>query len=277
MRGSPNVRRLRRPISVAVSTAPAPVTLISAPRHGKGIQPLVDEKDLSNFLREVSVSADMETRDITGLADLDRVFLSGPKDATVSFDGLFAASTTAADDIANYLDGAFGGSTKQVITVDLERSTGGRALMLRVDDSSYDVASPMDDLVTVAVDAQASDGYAGGRMLRPLLAATATGSNGNILTSGTTTVGGTTSGGVGHFHLTAASTITSLTAKVQHSTTGSTWADLITFTAATAETFQRSTVSGTVKERLRSTISSFSGGAGKSATCAGAFSRRERT
>lgn len=248
-----------------------------SPQHGKGTRVLLDEKDLSDFLREISVSAEMESGDVTTFGDNDRSYIPGLRDATFSFEGLFAASTTAADDVVNYLDGSLGGSTKQVLTVDLQRSTGGRALMMRADDTSYDISAPVEDIVSVSVDAQASDGYYGGRMLRPLAAATSTGSNTGVATAGTTAAGGTTGGGVGHFHLTAQSTITSLVTKVQHSTSGSTWADLITFTAATSETFQRSTVSGTIKERLRSTISTFTGGAGKTATVAVAFSRRLKT
>ena len=248
-----------------------------SPRHGKGIRPLLDEKDVSDFLREVTVSAAMDPAEVTTFGDNDRSYIPGLRNGTFSFDGLFSASTTSADDVANYLDAALGGSTRQVLTVDLERSTGGRALLMHADDTSYDVSAPLDDVVSVAVDAQASGGYAGGRMLRPLGAATTTGSNSGVATPGTTGAGGTTGGGVAHLHVTAASTVTSLTGKVQHSTSGSTWADLVTFTAATAETFQRSTVSGTVKERTRFTISAFSGGAGKSATLAAAFSRRYRT
>lgn len=248
-----------------------------SPIHGKGVRVLIDEKDFSPFLKSVSVSAEVDTSDVTTFGDNDKEFIPGLRDATYTFDGLFSASTTAADDIANFLDGSLGGSTRHAFTVDLGRSTGGRAWLVNADNTSYDISSPVDDVVSLSVDAQASGGYAGGRTLRPLSAATSTGSNSGVLTAGTTAAGGTTGGGVGHFHLTAQSTLTSLTCKVQHSTSGSTWADLITFTATTAETFQRSTVSGTVKERLRSTISTFTGGAGKTATLGVAFSRRFKT
>ncbi len=252
-----------------------------APVHGKGTRVLLDEKDASVFLREITVSASMEPGEITTFGFNDRAFIPGLKDGTFSFDGLFSAATSAAstggdpDDIVNFLDDALGGSTKHVLTVDLQRSTGGRALLMNSDNTQYDISVPVDDVVSIAVDSQASQGYAGGRMLRPLSAITTTGSGSGILTAGTTAVGGTVgSGGVAHFHLTAHSTVTSLINKVQHSTSGSTWADLITFTNATHETFQRSTVSGTVKEYLRSTVSTFTGGAGKSATLAVAFSRK---
>ncbi len=246
-------------------------------RHGKGVRPLVDEKDLSPFLKEVTVSASMDPAEVTTFQDNDKNFIGGLRDVTMSMEGLYAASTLAVDDVSNYLDGAFGGSTRLVVTVDMEGTTGGRSLMMTGDQVAYDISAPVSDVISISADVQGSQGYSGGRMLRPASAATTTGSNTGVATPGTTVAGGTTGGGVGHFHLTAQSTLTTLTGKVQHSTSGSTWADLITFTAATQETFQRSTVSGTVKERTRFTISTFTGGAGKTATVAASFSRRVRT
>lgn len=249
------------------------------PKHGKGVRVLTDEKDLSDFLREVGVSASMDPADITTFGDNDRSYIPGLKDATLTFDGLFSASTTPADDIANFLDDALGGSTKHVYTVDIDRSTGGRAWMMKADNTSYDISAPVADVVSVSVDAQASDGYTGGRMLRPLSASTSTGSNSGVATPGTTAAGGTTGGGLAHLHVTAvASTFASATFRVQHSTSGSTWATLHTFTAATGITFQRSTISGTIKERVRSTISSYTATTGADTiTAAVAFSRRFRT
>lgn len=245
------------------------------PIHGKNLRPLVDEKDLSGFLRELTVSSEVETAEITTFGDHDKEFIPGLRDATLSFDGLFSASTTSVDDITNWLDDALGGSTRHVVSVDVDRSTGGRAWLLRTDNTKYDISAPLDDVVSVAVDMQASSGFRGGRMLRPLRTSTSTGSQSAVLTPGTTSAGGTAGGGVGHLHVTAvASTFNTCTFKIQHSTSGSTWADLIAFTATTAATFQRSTVAGTIKERLRSTISSYTAVAGAdSITAAVAFAR----
>ena len=222
----------------------------------------------------------MDPAEVTTFGDNDRNYMPGLRDGTLSFDGLFSASTTPTDDIVLYLDGALGGSTKQVFTVDVDRSTGGRAWLMRADDTTYDISAPLSDVVSVSVDAQASDGYRGGRVLRPLAAATSTGSNSAVATAGTTAAGGTTGGAVAHLHVTAfGSTKNGATIKVQHSTSaGSTWADLITFsTLAGDPTFQRSTVAGTVKEQVRATISAMSSGAGstaKSITHSVAFARQ---
>jgi|2_EtaG_2_1085320.scaffolds.fasta_scaffold10065_5 hypothetical protein len=252
-----------------------------APIHGKNVRLLIDERDFSDFTNECSVSIEADMAECTVFGSNDRAFAPGLRNATFAFNGLFSASDTATDDIANHFDDALGGSTETVVTVDMSRSTGGRALMMRSDVSSYDISSPVDDIVQVALDSQGSDGYLGGVMLRPLSAAATTESNTAIKTPGTTgsTEGGTTGGGVGHFHLTAESTLVSLTAKIQHSTSaGSTWADYLTFAAATGVTFERSSSTAKVKEHLRATISSYTTSAGtESATLAMAFSRRVRT
>lgn len=247
-------------------------------RAGKGIRPLVDEKDMSAFLTEVSVAAERDPLDVTTFQDNDRNYIPGLGNVTASMDGFFAASTTAVDDLANYMDSQIGGSTKMVVTIDMQGTTGGRALMLTGDHTAYDIDSKADDVVGLSVDIQGSNGYAGGVMLRPLSAATSTGSNTGVITPGTTAAGGTTGGGVAHLHVTEESTANAVF-KVQHSTSGSTWADLITFATVTSgPTFQRSTVAGTVKERVRSTISTFSTSTGtESVTAAVAFSRRART
>lgn len=250
-------------------------------RHGKGIRPLVDEKDMSEFLTDFTVSASMDPAETTTFQNNWRTHMVGQKDVTVSFDGLFAAATASTNDIANYLDGAFGGSTQMVITVDLEGTTGGRALMLTGNPVGYDVASPAAGLVTVSFDVQGSNAvgsYMGGVMLRPNVASTSTGSQSGVISPGTTGAGGTTGGGTAHLHVTSvSSTFGSATFRIQHSTSGSTWATLLTFTAATGLTFQRSTVSGTVKERLRSTCSSYtSAGTSDTITASIAFSRNGR-
>ena len=85
---------------------------------------------------------------------------------------------------------------------------------------------------------------------------TGTGSN---LDNSTSSSGG----GVGYFQALSLTGSGSLTGKVAHSTDGTTFADLITFTACTAELAstagQRSTVTGTVNRYLRAawTISGF--------------------
>lgn len=58
-------------------------------------------------------------------------------------------------------------------------------------------------------------------------------------------------GGAAFLHVTAYSGFTNVAFKIQHSTDGTTWSDLASFTSVTATTSQRVEVSGTVNRYLR--------------------------
>lgn len=248
-------------------------------RHGKGTKVYINQFDLSAQLQSAKFSSVCPSADVTTFTNNDMVYIPGIRDATISLDGRFNFSTgsgsSAADAIfARYL----GGSTQWVTTIALEgQTTGGWAVMMKGDSIAHDVDSPAEGIVTTAAQVQGSSLHPGGVMLRPLAAATATTANSAVKFAGSTTTGFSTGGGVAHLHVTAASTVTTgYTIKVQHSTSGSTWVDLVslaTLTTSDGGTFVRSTVSGNVKEQLRANLSAFTGGAAKSITFAVAFAR----
>ena len=246
-------------------------------RHGQSAAVFCDEKDLSKFLREATISASMDPAEVTNFGSgCDREYVKGPRTNTVSCDGLFAAATSAigfsTNDIANYMDAHFAGSSQQVVTICPEgASTGRRAYLFKSDITTWDISAPVADVISASVDfnCAGTPGWAPGKLLAYKVSA-ATGSGGTVAYQGSTTVGGSTGGGLAHLHVVSETAVTTATFKVQHSTSGSTWADLTTFTAATGITFQRSTVAGTIKEKLRATCSAFTG---TSLTWAVAFSR----
>ena len=245
-------------------------------RHSKDAVVYWGQYNLSKFLNAASISASMDAGETTNFASAgNREYIKGLKDATLAMEGFYSVATTEpSTEITDVLTSAFAGTTSPVVTVGLEDDTiGRRAILFLGDIVGFDIDSPVDGVITSSVDLQGSKGYEGGFWLRPLSASTSTGSN-TAVNSGLTN-GGTTGGGVGHLHVTSvASTFASATFKVQHSTSGSTWADLISFTATTAARVQRSTVSGTVKEQVRATISSYTATAGADTiTAAVAFAR----
>lgn len=250
-------------------------------RHGKKTAVLIDQYLFSEFLNSFTISASMDPAETTTFGRDDKTYVVGLRDVTLSLEGLHASSgnagvgpSTNVDGITEFFDDALGGSTRVVVTV-LPDSTaiGSRALMMTGDPVAWDVSAPVSDVVSCSAEIQGSFGYRGGRLLRYNVASTSTGAQAAV-NSGLTN-GGTTGGGVAHLHVTSvSSTFGSATFKVQHSTSGSTWADLITFVATTAASFQRSTVAGTVKEQVRSTISAYtSAGAADTITASLAFAR----
>lgn len=253
-------------------------------RHGKKTGVLIDQFHFSEYLNDCTVSASVDMAETTTYRKDDKTYVPGLRQATFGLKGLFATSgssgagaSTNIDSIAEYFDDALGGSSNVVCTVVIDSTAvGSKAYLMKADPMAWDVSAPAQGIVSCEAQLQASDGYRSGKLLRWQVASTSTGSQSAVSAAGTTAAGGTTGGGVGHLHVTAvSSTFGSATFKIQHSTSGSTWADLITFTAATAQTFQRSTVAGTVKERVRATLSSYtSAGTSDTVTASIAFARR---
>lgn len=244
-------------------------------RHGSGAKLLVNKRNFSPLLTDGTISASLDVPEVTTWGDADKEYLpGGVGDVTASFDGIHAQSATAADDITRFFDAALGGSTNHICTFGPEGDTVGRwAYLFRAEQTGFDVDAPASDVVKVAVDMQGSGGLDSGVWLRSLSTnSSSTGMGSAVLCAGSTTVGGTTGGGVAHFHATSINSTGNLTVRIQHSTSGSTWATLLTFTAASTATVQRSTVSGTIKEQLRAGVSSFS--TDGAATFAVAFARR---
>src|SRR5262245_14829112 len=117
-------------------------------------------------------------------------------------------------------------------------AVGNRLTTLYANEVSFNPVQVIDDLVKLTLNAESEeDGVDFGFSLHGLIAETTfpfTGSNVDNLA-------GTTNGGVGVVHCSAiAGAAPNITVKIQHSTNGSTWADLVTFTAiTTANTSQR--------------------------------------
>lgn len=239
-------------------------------RHGKGTRVLINQFDFSASMQDVKFTSVAPSADVTCFQQNDMNYIPGIREGKISLDGRFAFSTGAASTspdrvFANYL----GGSTQWVLSIGPEgQSTGGWAFMLKSDETAHDIDSPIEGVVSLAAQAQGSSFHTGGVFLRPLTTAHSTavgGTNTGVVFAGSTATGFSTGGGVGQLHVTYTTKVTgtrTATFKIQHSTSGSTWADLIVFTNATKATFQRSTVAGNVKERLRSTISAFAGSSG---------------
>lgn len=252
-------------------------------RSGKGAVLLFNNANLSGILQNVTVQQSAAALDVTVYGDNDKAYISGLRDGNVKYEGLFdgTALSTASTASTGALDYRFAtalqASTQPVVTYGPEGGTiGRRARLYRQESVSYMAQSPVADVVRVSAEGQISNGKTqAGVWLLPPAAYTSTSSTYASVNSGVT--GGTTSGGTGHFHMTADSTVATFQVKIQHSSAAVSWADLITFSSSTGTTasgsVQHSTVSGTVKQYVRAAITTFTGGTGKSATVGVAFAR----
>jgi hypothetical protein len=219
--------------------------------HGKGTIVLYNEFNLSSYFNEASASRSVETAETTTFGNSAKTYITGLIDGTLSLSGMFDGAANAIDqeltDVLGLNDGAN-------ITVAPEGSLalGLRTMSLKGELTSYEVSSPVGDVVSASSEFQADNGIASGISLHDLVARTATGT-GTSVDNATSS----TRGGFGTLHVTANTMDANTVLKVQHSADNSTWVDLVTFStvATTVKTSERVEVSSatTVNRYLRAT------------------------
>ena len=226
--------------------------------HGKSAQVLHGAYDLTSFLNEATASQEVETAETTVFGNSAKTYIVGLKDGTVSASGMFDGAANAVDEV---LAGTVGSDTLAPVTVGYEGlALGKRVSLLMAKTTSYEVSSPVGDVVSVSYDAQSDGGIDQGVSLAALasVSATTTGSSHDNSAS-------SANGGVAQLHVTANTWSANTTLKVQHSADNSTWADLATFTvvATTVKTSERVIVtSGTTVNRYLRAVATLSAGTG---------------
>lgn len=234
--------------------------------HSKNGRVLVNNKHLSGRITGWNVAGERSLGETTTLLDDGARFIPGLRGGSVNVNGLFDGAAGDIDETIQASDGALDGLLTSVLPDGF--TIGKPAFIATSNLSSYTIESGVSDTVSLTLETAPNDGVDHGRVVHAHTAETTTGNSTSIDDTASTS-----NGGVATLHVTAASgTTPSLTAKVQHSVDDSVWVDLITFTAATATTSQRKTVTGTVNRYVREqhTIS----GTTPNFTYAAAFARR---
>jgi hypothetical protein len=236
--------------------------------HGKSAGIVHGVYDLTSYLNDASVSQNVETAETTAFGAAAKTYITGLRDATISASGMFDGAADAIDEV---LTASIGSDTLAPMIVAQSGLTGAeRAYILQSKTTSYDVSSPVGDVVSVSFDSQADGGVDDAVLLTNLAAITATGNG-----TGRDNTTSTTNGGMAQVNVTANTLDNTLVFKVQHSADNSTWADLATFTTvpATTTTSERVLVASgtTVNRYLRANYTTSGTG---SITFIMAFARR---
>jgi hypothetical protein len=221
-----------------------------APVHGKNTKVYANGYDLTTFLRKLTVAGSVDTADSTTFGKQSRTKVAGLRDAKLTAEGLFSHAAGAAD-VDDVLSAALGLDNVLWLYGAEGDAVGKRAVAMLAANTGYEVSSEVADVVSVKAEAEASggNGYEGGVFLHSGATAEAAGGNSVAVDN----LAATANGLVAHVHVpdvTGAGP--SLGVKVQHSTDNSTWVDLVTFTAITADyNAQRIQTAGTVNRYLR--------------------------
>lgn len=214
--------------------------------HGRKTKVLLAEVDITAYLRGSTPTGTAEPAEATTYGKEAKVYIAGPSDGTLELEGLFDAAVD--DDFESLLRAAAG----KVISWGPDGlALGRRVRTASVLGTSYALSAPVGGVVAATVAVQCDGGLDAGVSLHDLVAETAT-ANG----SGSDAGASSGNGGVGQLHVTAASgTSPTLDAKVQHSSDGSIWADLVTFASLAVPGSERKVVAAgaTVNRHLRAT------------------------
>lgn len=219
-------------------------------RHGRGTLLFLDDENISTFFREAGVNRSVDLAETSTYGTFDKTYVVGMRDATFSLAGLFSG---AADEIDEQLAAIIGQAQEYAFTYAPEQMTFGRRVYIAsVDTVSYEVSSPLTDMVGTSAEFQASAGAFSGNSLHDLTAESATNNSTNLDNTVSSAFGA-----IASLHLvTNTRDAGSIVVKVQHSPDNSVWTDLITFTSVSAGAANTSgqigTVTGTVNRHLRS-------------------------
>lgn len=231
---------------------------------------MVDQFDISPFITKVMPEGSQEMSDCTTLAEDHRSYAPSLKQGVLSMEGLFRSNAIA----GLSLDDIFGVLPQNGMNFTgfpEGRAAGKPAYIVFSDTTRYQVDAVTGDLVKCTIEIQSRLwAVERGVSLHDLVAETGTG-NGTGVDHGAAT----TNGGVAHLHVTdIQGAAPSVTIKIQHSSNGSTWADLQALAASVAASTQRIEVApGTTVNRHLRAVHTF-GGTTTSITYQLSFARR---
>lgn len=225
-------------------------------RHGKKTAVLLNGTNMSPFLNEATTTTEIETAETTTFGDQDKTYIVGLADGTISTSGLFDSTAGASDDV---LRGLIAQDDNTFTVLPEGVTAGSRAIIANGQLTSYEVSSPVGDVISISAEVQADGGLLHGVALTGLVS---TGSA-SATTTGINNGAGTSGGGLYNLHVTENTRNGTTTIKVQHSTDDVTYADLVTFTnvSASATGGESITSTGTVNQYLR-TLSTLAGASG---------------
>jgi len=231
---------------------------------------MVDEFDISQFLQKMNPVRNRDFVPCEDLTSTSHEYTPALRGGSFMLDGMYRKK----DVIGTSLQDIFASlpNTQLIVTGYPDgRAVGQPAMLMYADVVKYNLDTPVADLVKVAIECTSQKwAVEEGVSLHDLVTDTATGNSASVDHGAATT-----NGGVGVLHVPAiVGAAPSVVVKIQHSTNNSTWADLLTFTAAVAATKQRIEVAaGTTVNRWLREVHTF-GGTTTSITHNVAFARR---
>jgi hypothetical protein len=234
----------------------------------KGLSFYANGVNLAGAFTQFDAQAEREELDATVLSNTSRAYQLAFKSGMLSASGLFVYDQTNADEIHNIMSAAFAAGSSVICDASLETlAIGGVAILLDGIVTSYGIETPLGQLITVSANLRSTTGLNFGKW-HFNSAVNNTTSNGTSIDNSASS----SNGGIFHVQVQNPSGLAG-SCKIQHSTDGSTWADLgtVTLTAALLEALSLEIAAGTTVNRYTRAQPTATGG---SITFQAAFARR---
>lgn len=200
---------------------------------------------LSGFLTEAGEDYSANVEDTTVFTDTAKTYLPTTDDGSVSLDGLFDGTVGAIHDALKGLKGQHDPVPYSYAPEGF--ATGKPAELANILKMSYNITAAVAGIVQLTSSGQATGGVDSGVALADLQTRTTSDDS-----AGHDSGGASSDGAVAHLHVTGSDgTGETLDVKVQHSSDGTTWVDLLTFTQQSGAGSDRQTVAGTVNQHVR--------------------------
>jgi len=231
---------------------------------------MADQYDISQFLQKMNAQRNRDLVSSDTLTSESHEYTPVLRGGSFMLEGLYRTNEIAGATLQEIF--AALPDTQIIVTGYPDtRAAGKPALLMYADVLKYNLDAVVADLVKAQIECTSQKwAVEHGVSLHDLTAETGTG-NGTSVNNGAAT----TNGGVGVLHVPAiAGAAPSVVVTIQHSTNGSTWADLLSFAAAVAATKERIEVAaGTTINQFLREVHTF-GGTTTSITFNSAFARR---
>jgi hypothetical protein len=214
---------------------------------GRNTDVLVAEYDLTAFFNQAGARKSVQAIETTMFGDAAETYIAGKMAGAFSLAGGWDSTALLGSDPA--LDAVMASAVNKPVSIyPAGDAVGNRVTLGQAIETDYAQDSDVNGMVTAAGTFLVSSPVLGGYSLHALGSET-TDTNDVAVDA----VASSTLGGIGHLHVSAVSgTTPSMVVRIQDSPDGSTgWADILTFTAATAVTSEHVKITGAVDRWLR--------------------------
>lgn len=210
--------------------------------HGKQTRVFLSEYEISSYFNQASMDAAVDTAETSVFNDDDKQYIPGMSGGTLSLSGFFEAETdinplaATTETLDEVLEGMVSdGNTELVTYVIGTPAAGSRARVMAGAITGYNIQSPVGGVTATTLNVQNNAVTPrSGFLLSNMASVTTTPALGTTVDSGITVA--TTNGWVAALHVFGNTRNGTVIVKVQHSTNGSTWADLVTFSTVSSAT-----------------------------------------